>query len=86
MKCNMKCPECKEIHEVNSRYCVSCGFDLEPYIISYKDKHLPVHFDGGALDAGDTCECCGDCCCDCCTSDKKRDEPQGCCENFLDCL
>jgi len=72
MQCNLICPNCKKIHEINDRYCEHCGIDLEPYIIHYKNKHLPIHFDGGNIDAVigneeeeevDLCYCCFDCFC-----------------------
>lgn len=83
MQCSLKCPKCKETHEINSQFCAQCGFDLEPYIIRFKDKHLPIHFDGG-VDAGDACECCGECCCG--GSSKQQQKKQGCCGNSCDCL
>lgn len=88
MQCNMKCPKCKEIHEINSRYCASCGFDLEPYILRFKDKHLPIHFDGGIIDAvlgeeeDDDCCCCG-CCCG---GSSKKSSSSGFCDLLCDCL
>ena len=92
MQCNMKCPKCKEIHEANSRYCVNCGFDLEPYIIRFKDKHLPIHFDGGIIDTvlgtdeedDDFCDCCCGCCC--CGSGSSKKSNSGCLELLCDCL
>ncbi|MCE7747818.1 MAG: hypothetical protein GPJ51_05435 [Candidatus Heimdallarchaeota archaeon] len=90
MQCNMKCPKCKETHEINSQFCAHCGFDLEPYIIRFKDKHLPIHFDGGIIDAivgeeeeEDFCDCCGGCCCGGGSSKKKS---SGFCDCLLDCL
>lgn len=85
----MKCPECKEIHEINSRYCASCGFDLEPYIIRFKDKHLPIHFDGGIVDAvlgveeedDSCCDCCG-----CCCGGSSKKSSSGCLDLLCDCF
>ncbi|MHA1667858.1 MAG: zinc-ribbon domain-containing protein [Candidatus Heimdallarchaeaceae archaeon] len=56
MKCVLRCPKCEEIHDINSRYCSYCGYDLEPYIISFKNKHLPIHLDGGEV-TDDACDC-----------------------------
>ena len=85
MQCSLKCPKCKETHEINSQFCASCGFDLEPYIIRFKDKHLPIHFDGG-IDADDACDCLGDCCCGGSSKKQQQQKKQGCCENSCDCL
>jgi hypothetical protein len=76
MTCELKCPKCKTIHNCNSRYCINCGFDLEPYIIRFKGKHLPIHFDGG-IDAEDACECLGECCCE--GEKKEKKQKKGCC-------
>ena len=87
MQCNLRCPNCNEIHETNSRYCSNCNFDLEQDILRFKNRHLPIHFSGVGVgfgvDGDDFCDCCGDCCCG---GSSKKEEKQGCCMNLLDCL
>ncbi len=89
MQCNLECPKCKEIHDVNSKYCDNCGFDLELYIIKFKGKHLPIHFNGGVVDTllgvdEDEDDSCLGGLCDCCCGSSKKKKKQGCCDCLLD--
>ena len=41
------CPSCGKEHTSNERYCAFCGADLEPIILKFKEKHLPLSFNNG---------------------------------------
>ncbi|MBY9001516.1 MAG: hypothetical protein KGD64_11405 [Candidatus Heimdallarchaeota archaeon] len=47
---SLHCSKCGKEHITNSRYCKYCKSDLEPSIIEFKNKRLPIHFDGGIFD------------------------------------
>ncbi len=38
------CPGCGKKHVTNDRYCLTCNTDMEPIILEYKAKYLPVKF------------------------------------------
>ncbi len=42
------CSECGKLHESESKFCQHCGHDLEGAILRYKQKHLPIKYQGAA--------------------------------------
>lgn len=38
------CPGCGLKHVSNNRYCLNCKTDMEPIILEFKDKNLPLSF------------------------------------------
>ncbi|MHA1200547.1 MAG: hypothetical protein ACTSQF_14600 [Candidatus Heimdallarchaeaceae archaeon] len=43
------CPQCGEPHESEGKFCKNCGNNLEGTILRYKQKHLPIKYQGATL-------------------------------------
>jgi hypothetical protein len=43
---SLYCPKCGKEHITADRYCQYCGADLENVILKFKQKNLPVRFNG----------------------------------------
>ena len=40
------CPKCGQEHTSTKRYCKNCGNDLEEVILRFKQKYLPIKYNG----------------------------------------